>query len=50
VADLEAPTRHRRQRIFLAVVMVQLAAVLVLFHLLEDDYRPLGIVKYAVIG
>lgn len=50
MADLEAPTRHRWQRIFLAVVLVQLAAVLVLFHRLEDDYRSLGIVKYAVIG
>lgn len=45
-----AGTRHRWQRIFLAVILVQLAAVLVLFHLLADDYRALGIVKYAVIG
>jgi hypothetical protein len=43
-------TRSRWQRIFLAVILVQLAAVLVLFHLLEGNYRALGIVKYAVIG
>jgi hypothetical protein len=35
---------------FLAVVGVQLAAVLVLFHRLQDDYGSLGLVKYAVIG
>jgi hypothetical protein len=38
-------TRSRWQRIFLAVILVQLAAVLVLFHLLEGNYRALGIVK-----
>ena len=41
--------RLQWQRIFLAVVGVQLAAVLVLLHVLEGNYRPLGIVKYAVI-
>jgi hypothetical protein len=45
-----APVLQRWQRIFLAVISVQLAAVLVLFHLLEGNYRALGIVKYAVIG
>lgn len=48
--ETTAATRHPWQRIFLAVILVQLAAVLVLFHLLEDDYRALGVVKYAVIG
>ena len=46
----EDTERHRWQRLFLGVVSTQLAAVLVLFHLLEDNYRALGIVKYAVIG
>lgn len=46
----EGTERRRWQRIFLGVVLTQLAAVLLLFHLLEDNYRALGIVKYAVIG
>lgn len=45
-----ASTLSRWQRIFVAMICVQLAAVLVLFHALEDNYRALGIVKYAVIG
>lgn len=46
----ESVERRRWQRIFLGVVFTQLGAVLVLFHLLEDNYRALGVVKYAVIG
>ena len=42
--------RRRWQRIFVAMVLTQLVAVLVLFHLLSDDYAALGTVKYAVIG
>ena len=51
-SDSQAATAERRrwQRVFLAVLGVQLAAVLVLLHVLEGNYRPLGIVKYAVIG
>ena len=32
------------------MILTQLLAVLVLFHLLSDDYAALGTVKYAVIG
>lgn len=32
------------------MIGMQLVAVLVLFHLLSDDYAALGTVKYAVIG
>ena len=46
----EGIERRRWQRLFLGVVFTQLGAVLVLFHLLEGNYRALGIVKYAVIG
>ncbi len=46
----EGAERRRWQRIFLGVVLTQLAAVLVLFHLFEGNYRALGIVKYSVIG
>lgn len=41
---------NRWQRIIFATIMVQLVAVLVLFHLLVDNYRALGIVKYGVIA
>ncbi len=34
----------------MAVFGVQLLAVLVLLHLLEDNYAALGVAKYAVIG
>jgi hypothetical protein len=45
-----AHERRRWQRIFAAMIMTQLVAVLVLFHLLSDHYAALGTVKYAVIG
>jgi len=41
---------NRWQRIIFSTIMVQLTAVLVLFHLLVDNYRALGIVKAAVIA
>lgn len=48
--DPDADERSRWQRVFVAVVAVQLVAVLALFHRLEHDYATLGWVKYAVIG
>jgi hypothetical protein len=50
VTDAVTAERQRWQRVFVAVICVQLVAVLVLLHVLEGNYRPLGIVKYAVIG
>ncbi len=41
---------NRWQWVVFTIVMAQLAAVLVLFHRLEDDYATLGVVKYAVIA
>ena len=41
---------NRWQWVVFTIVMAQLAAVLVLFHRLEDDYATLGAVKYAVIA
>ncbi len=42
--------RRRWQRIFVAMILTQLVAVLLLFHALADNYAALGLVKYAVIG
>ncbi len=41
---------ERWQNMVFAMVMVQLLAVLVLFHVLAGNYTALGIVKYAVVG
>ncbi len=47
-AGNELQLRSLRQSLF-GVIMVQLAAVLLLLHLLEGNYRPLAVAKYAVI-
>jgi len=41
---------NRWQKTVFAVIMVQLLSILILFHLLTDNYRALGIAKYAVIS
>ncbi len=41
--------KNNLNKLVFSLIMIQLAAVLVLFHILEHNYLPLGIVKYTVI-